>query len=89
MRAPSNQRGRLSETSSVPPEKRYPGEVLSQFHDGSGLFRVELRCGNVWGTEVLVFENDALEHRRRFFTRELAVQWAEALRDRLLRKTAH
>jgi hypothetical protein len=64
--------------------------VLSQFHDGSGLFRVELRCGNVWGTEVLVFENDALEHRRRFFfTRELAVQWAEALRDRLLRKTAH
>ena len=89
MSAPGNQHGRFSETPSAPPERRYPGEVLSQFHDGSDYFRVELRCGNVWGTEALVFKNDRLKHRRRFFTRELAVQWAEALREAILRKTAH
>ena len=88
MPAPSNQRGRFSGTPSVPPERRYRGEVLSQFHDGSDHFRIELRCGDAWGTEVLVFTNGTLKHRRRLFTRELAVQWAETLREGLLRAAA-
>ena len=89
MPAPSNQRGRFSETPSAPPERRHQGEVLSQFKDGSNQFRVELRCGDVWGIEVLVFENDELQRRRRFFTRELAVQWAELQRAELSAKSAH
>ena len=88
MPAPGNQRGRCSEIPSAPQEKRPRGEVLSQFHDGSDPFRIELRCGDSWGIEVLVFKNDRLKHRRRLFTRELAVQWAEALREGLLREAA-
>ena len=89
MTAPSNQRGRISGTPSAPPERRYRGELLSEFNDGSDYFRVELHCHDVWGSEVLVFENDTLEHRRRFFTRELAVPWAEALREALSGRSTH
>ena len=79
MTAPINQRGRYS-GPSPPSERRYRGAVLSEFDDGSDHFRIELRSHDLWGTEVQVFENDALLHRRRFYTRELAEQWAEAQR---------
>jgi len=34
--------------------------VLSEFDAGSEHFRIELRCHDLWGTEVLVFRNDEL-----------------------------
>ena len=88
MTAPNNQRGRFSESPfppSPPPENRCRGEVLSEFDAGSDHFRVELRGHDLWGTEVLVFQNGALLHRRRFYTRELAEQWAQEQRAELQR----
>jgi len=88
MTAPNNQRGQFSESPSPPsspPERRNRGEVLSEFDDGSDHFRVELRCHDLWGTEALVFENDAVLCRRRLYTRELAEQWAETQRAALMR----
>ena len=88
MTAPNNQRGRFPESpspTSPPPERRLRGEVLSEFDAGSDHFRVELRGHDLWGTEVLVFQNGALLHRRRFYTRELAEQWAQEQRAELQR----
>ena len=61
------------------------GEVLSEFDAGSDHFRVELRGHDLWGVEVLVFQNGALLYRRRFYTRELAEQWAHDQRAELQR----
>jgi len=88
MPAPSDQRGRFSETPSAPPERRYR-VVLSEFDDGSNHFRVELRSDDLCGTEVLVFENDELLRRRRFFTHEFADPWSEAVLEALMRFIAH
>jgi hypothetical protein len=60
------------------------GELLCEFQQGGDRYRVELRHHEIWGIEAQVFRNDRFCRGRRFYTRELAIQWAERERAHLL-----
>jgi hypothetical protein len=84
MAAPVNPRGRVSGTPHHT-GRVYPGELLCEFDCGADHFRIELQNHEVWGVEARVFRRSLFERARRFYTRELAVQWALAHRAAVLR----
>ncbi|HMF95775.1 MAG TPA: hypothetical protein VKE96_15850 [Vicinamibacterales bacterium] len=86
MIAPVNQRGRFSGIPHQTGSRVYPGELLCEFVSGSDRFRIELRHHELWGVEARVFRRGLFLRARRFYTRELAVQWALNEREALLRK---
>ena len=86
MIAPVNQRGRFSGIPRQTGTRVYPGELLCEFGSGSDRFRIELRNHELWGVEARVFRRGLFLRARRFYTRELAVQWALNERAALLGK---
>jgi len=88
MVAPVNQRGRFSGIPHQAGTRVYPGELLCEFASGSDRFRIELRNHELWGVEARVFRRDLFLRARRFYTRELAVQWALNERAALLRQSS-
>ena len=79
MSAPIPPRGRFAEPRAID-ETRLGGQVLFEFERGADRVRGELRSHDLWGTEAQIFVNEALVRRGRFFTRELAEQWARQQR---------
>jgi len=86
MVAPVNQRGRFSGIPHQTGTRVHPGELLCEFASGSDRFRIELQNHELWGVEARVFRRGLFLRARRFYTRELAVQWALNERETLLRK---
>jgi len=84
MTAPVNPRGRSSGIPYLASMQPHRGELLCEFRSRADWFRMELRNHEVWGVEAQVFQNDLFLRSRRFYTRELAVQWAQDERAALL-----
>jgi hypothetical protein len=84
MTAPVNQRGRISGIPYHTAGGVYPGELICEFDCGAGRFRIELQNHEIWGVEARVFRRNLFLRARRFYTRELAVQWALEERAALL-----
>ncbi|HKB09869.1 MAG TPA: hypothetical protein VKD69_04410 [Vicinamibacterales bacterium] len=85
MTAPADlQRGRCVE---LPGHVRalHRGDLLFEFTHGLDRYRIELQSHLLWGVEAVFFRNGAFLRCGHFYTRELAMQWAERERSALLR----
>jgi hypothetical protein len=67
------------------PQTSTPGELLYELEAAGSRYRCELRDSGEFGVEAQIFIDGELWQGCRFTVRALAVRWAEAIRDRLIR----
>ena len=85
MAAPVKPLDRISRTPYASGPELHRGELLCEFERDNRRYRVELRNHELWGIEAQIFQDELFLRGRRFYTRELAVQWAQRERAALLR----